>query len=168
MTKIPISAIWQPSVVTNSWTILALCSVWTLHAAGSLEVLLHQQKDSWSMMRISETRWTGNGEFIQESRWLQNHLGLLRKIWWETPRRSCTNTWKRCRSSSNWLQGSVIKTNQGKIQDVLWDYDINTGLCPNVNSQWQRYGRRLHQTADSRHIEQRSFNNNTRWSECKG
>lgn len=39
-------------------------NVRTLHATGQLDILLHQLKNvSWSIMGLSEVRWTGAGEF---------------------------------------------------------------------------------------------------------
>jgi exonuclease III len=42
-------------------------NVRTLYAAGQLEILLHQLKDmKWSIMGLSEVRWTGAGEFDKD------------------------------------------------------------------------------------------------------
>ena len=48
-------------------TYIGTWNVRTLHATGTLEVLLHQlEKYKWSVMGLSETRWTDSGEINKD------------------------------------------------------------------------------------------------------
>ena len=48
-------------------TYVGTWNVRTLYATGQLEILIHQMKDvNWSILGLSEVRWTGEGEINKE------------------------------------------------------------------------------------------------------